>query len=101
MLIVDDDGDLLETLGQVLDEQAGHRVVSARDGTAALDFLLRPDVPLPCFIVLDLMMPIVNGWQVLSFLKTHDRWAELPVIVVSTSMNEETLREAQTVRFLR
>jgi CheY-like chemotaxis protein len=101
VLVVDDDGDVLETLNQVLGEHAGHRVVCARDGTDALDFLLQPDVPLPCFVVLDLMMPVVNGWQVLSFLKTHDSWAEIPVIVVSASMNEQTLQAAHAARFLR
>jgi CheY-like chemotaxis protein len=100
VLVVDDDGDLLETLGQVLSEQGGHRVVAARHGTEALDFLLGPDDPLPCFIVLDLMMPIVNGWQVLSFLRTHDSWAKIPVIVVSVAANAETLESAPNARFL-
>ncbi len=101
MLVVDDDGDLLETLGQILDEQGSHRVVAAKNGTDALDFLLSPDVPLPCFIVLDLMMPVVNGWQVLSFLKTHDAWLDIPVIVVSASMNEETIEGVRDAMFLR
>ncbi len=47
------------------------------------------------------MMPVVNGWQVLSFLQTQTAGAELPVIVVSTSMNEQTLQSAQAARFLR
>jgi CheY-like chemotaxis protein len=101
VLVVDDDGDLRQTLGQVLSEEAGHDIVYARNGTEALDFLLRPDVALPCSIVLDLMMPVVSGWDVLSFCRTHDAWADIPVIVVSASMNASTLQAASAARFLR
>ena len=101
ILVVDDDGDLRQTVGQVLGEEAGHHVVYARNGAEALDFLLQPDCALPCLIVLDLMMPVVNGWEVLSFCRTHDAWAKIPVIVVSASMNQTTLANALAARFLR
>jgi CheY-like chemotaxis protein len=101
VLVVDDDGDLRKTLAEVVEDHGSHRVIAVRDGTEALDFLLRPDVALPCFIVLDLMMPVVNGWQVLSFLETHDAWLDIPVIVVSASMNRETLEVARRAMFLR
>jgi CheY-like chemotaxis protein len=99
-LIVDDDGDVLEALQTLVQDEGGHAVVGARNGAAALDFLLRPDVPLPCFIVLDLMMPVVSGWQVLSFLRTHDAWASIPVLVVSASSNRTTLDDPYAKRFL-
>jgi CheY-like chemotaxis protein len=101
VLVVDDDGDLLDTIGQVIADEAGHEVISAKNGAEALDFLLRPDFALPCLIILDLMMPVVNGWQVLSFCRTHDAWAKIPVIVVSASMNAQTLEDAHAARFLR
>jgi CheY-like chemotaxis protein len=101
VLVVDDDGDLLETIGQVVADEARHAVVYAKNGAEALDFLLKPDFALPCLIVLDLMMPVVNGWQVLSFCRTHDAWAKIPVIVVSASMNDQTLEDAHAARFLR
>jgi CheY-like chemotaxis protein len=101
VLVVDDDGDLLETIADVIREEASHEVVCSRNGAEALDFLLRPDFPLPCLIVLDLMMPVVNGWDVLSFCRTHDAWAKIPVIVASASMNEQTLKDAHAAFFLR
>jgi CheY-like chemotaxis protein len=101
VLVVDDDGDLLETIGQVVTDETDHDVVYAKNGAEALDFLLKPDIALPCMIVLDLMMPVVNGWQVLSFCRTHDAWAKIPVVVVSASMNAQTLEDAHAARFLR
>ncbi len=101
VLVVDDDGDLLETIGQVVTDETRHEVVYAKNGAEALDFLLKPDIALPCLIVLDLMMPVVNGWQVLSFCRTHDAWAKIPVVVVSASMNAQTLEDAHAARFLR
>ena len=59
VLIVDDDPDILQTLGLCLSTE-GYRVVMASNGEEALEVLKteRPDV-----ILLDLMMPVMDGWQ--------------------------------------
>ena len=60
VLIVEDDTDLRETLSQILTDE-GYRVWSAEHGQAALDCLR--DGSKPCLILLDLTMPVMNGWQ--------------------------------------
>jgi CheY-like chemotaxis protein len=49
--------------------------------------------PLPCLIVLDLNMPILNGTQTLLYLKREAKLKHIPVIIFSTSENEEERRK--------
>jgi CheY-like chemotaxis protein len=80
LLIVDDDPDILETMGMVL-EACGYRVIAARDGQSALD-LLRGGAR-PALIILDLMMPGMDGWTFLSEQQRDPELAAIPVVVVS------------------
>jgi CheY-like chemotaxis protein len=61
VLVVDDNDDLRESLAVVL-EFLGCEVATAPDGAEALRSL-RGASELPCLIVLDLMMPVMNGWE--------------------------------------
>ena len=82
MLIVDDDPDIRDAVGECL-RYEGYDVHSAADGRAALntlEFGLKPDV-----ILLDLMMPILNGFDVLSALRTRPEWKSIPVVIVSAN----------------
>jgi CheY-like chemotaxis protein len=82
VLIVDDDPDIRDAVGECL-RYEGYDVHSAADGRAALDTLefgLKPDV-----ILLDLMMPILNGFDVLNALQTRPEWKSIPVVVVSAN----------------
>jgi CheY-like chemotaxis protein len=80
LLIVDDDPDILETMGMVL-EACGYRVISARDGQSALDLLRGGEQP--ALIILDLMMPGMDGWTFLSEQQGDPALAAIPVVVVS------------------
>ena len=80
ILIVDDDVALAEGLAELL-EHEGYGVATARDGLAALDQLrrgLRPRV-----ILLDLMMPRMNGWDFRREQIKDDDLKDIPVIVMS------------------
>ena len=80
ILLVEDD----EPFRQALEEEltrAGHYVVTAADGQEALE-MLQSDTA-PCVLLLDLMMPRVNGWQVLSALRSDPRYADIPVVVLT------------------
>jgi CheY-like chemotaxis protein len=79
-MIVEDDADVRETMAQVL-ESEGHRVTTARDGTDALEAFARGERP--ALIVLDLMMPGMNGWDLRAALRRDPELASVPVIVVS------------------
>jgi CheY-like chemotaxis protein len=77
---VDDDADIRETLQIVLELQ-GHQVMLAANGKHALAELARE--PLPCLILLDLMMPEMNGWEFMTAQRADPRLAHIPVVVLS------------------
>jgi CheY-like chemotaxis protein len=82
VLIVDDDADLLRALSGVL-EDAGYRVVVALDGRQALSLLERGLEP--ALVLLDLMMPRMNGWQVLDEIgrARHASGRRIPIVLMS------------------
>lgn len=79
ILVVDDDRAIREALAELLVEE-GYRVWSAGDGQQALMkvFLHWPDL-----ILLDLMMPVMSGWQFLATRSEYPRLARIPVVVLS------------------
>lgn len=80
VLIVEDDVGIREALQLGL-ELEGYEVVTAENGRAALDLLSH--VKRPCLILLDLMMPVMDGW---AFAGEVDRLAELatvPLVIVT------------------
>ena len=80
VLVVEDDPDLLEAVSSAL-EAEGYRVGRARHGLEALGQLRagkRPSV-----ILLDLMMPIMNGWQFRHAQRQDSELSKIPVVVVS------------------
>ena len=81
VLVVDDDVAILEMIRLVL-EGSGHCVATARDGVEALT-RLRSDAPKPCLILLDLMMPRMNGWDFRAEQVRDPKLAEIPVCVLT------------------
>lgn len=65
----------------------------ARDGEEALLRLLSPqrEGPLPCAVFLDIMLPRVNGWEVLRQLRENSRTRYLPVVMFSSSAEPRDL----------
>jgi CheY-like chemotaxis protein len=80
ILIVEDDDDIREALSQIL-ELEGYAVREAANGREALDISAREQVP--SLILLDLMMPIMDGWQFRSEQMKDPALAKVPVIVIS------------------
>ena len=80
ILVVEDDPELLAGLASLL-EAEGYRVRCARHGLEALG-ILRVG-PLPRVILLDLMMPIMNGWQFRHEQRMDSELSKIPVIVIS------------------
>jgi len=80
VLVVEDDEDIRTLLGEAL-EQAGYRVGLAETGQQALELLAT--LPRPCLVLADLIMPEIDGWQLMSALAKDDRFATIPVVVVS------------------
>ena len=80
VLVVDDDRDILETTRFIL-ENAGYRVSTAENGAEALHLLYGEAAP--CVILLDLMMPVMNGWEFRAEQARDPGLAGIPVIVVT------------------
>src|SRR6185436_6925717 len=81
ILIVDDNAEVREALRALL-ESDGYRTLGAGDGREALD-TLHQATALPCLIILDLMMPLFDGWDFRAAQSRDPRLASIPVIVLS------------------
>jgi two-component system chemotaxis sensor kinase CheA len=90
VLVVDDTADCREPLKRFLNV-SGYHAVTASSGQEALAYLQRNHVDV---ILLDLMMPEMDGVTFLQALRSHDRWREMPVIVVTALSDGPMLREA-------
>lgn len=79
ILSIEDDPEM-RGLIQLIFERQGHRVIGARQGEFGLEFLrsLKPDV-----LLLDLMLPDIDGWDIYRQMKEDDDLVTIPVIVVS------------------
>ena len=82
MLVVDDDTDIRTSLCELL-EHEGYRVVSAANGEEALARLGQGE--LPNVILLDLMMPIMDGWEFRQRQQDDPRLAGVPVVVITAA----------------
>lgn len=85
ILIVDDDFGIRESLSQLLEDE-GFQVTAVADGEEALNLLLR-NPKQPCLILLDLMMPGVNGWEFRRQQKRNPMLASIPVALISADSN--------------
>ena len=85
ILLVEDDRDIRETVAEALADE-GYRVEVAANGREALERLNGRET-LPFVVLLDLMMPIKDGWSFWAELRANPRWARLPVVVISADAN--------------
>jgi CheY-like chemotaxis protein len=82
VLLVEDEDDLRESMRDLL-EGSGYVVVAARDGQEALDAL--PDIEHLCIVLLDLLMPRMNGWDFFDKMRARPELADVPVVVHSSA----------------
>jgi two-component system, OmpR family, response regulator CpxR len=80
VLVVDDDDSIREVLAEVLRDE-GYEVACAANGEQALGELRRHGHP--DLMLLDLMMPVLSGWEVLELLQASPDLSQIPVVVVS------------------
>lgn len=86
ILIVEDDETIRESLGEILEDE-GYGVSLAEHGAAALSRL--EGAPLPALILLDLMMPVMNGWEFRKQQLLRPELAQIPVVIVSGVSNDD------------
>ena len=85
-MIVDDEAEIVTLLRFVL-EKEGHVITSAGDGQAALEVLgiepAKPGTELPELIILDIMMPVMDGYTLNMRLQANDRARDIPILVLT------------------
>lgn len=80
ILLVEDDDDVREPLAELLQDR-GYEVVAAVNGRDAMAELKRS--PAPCLIILDLMMPVMDGWEFRAQQMADPDLSAIPVVVLS------------------
>ena len=85
ILSIEDDPEM-SSLIQLIFERKGHRVIGARRGELGLELIksLKPDV-----LLLDLMLPDIDGWDLYRQMKTDKELAKVPIIIVSARSEEQ------------
>jgi CheY-like chemotaxis protein len=92
VMVVEDDVDTRSMLARTL-KKDGWTVFEAGNGQEALDQMRREQ---PELILLDLMMPVMDGFQFLHELRRHEAWQNIPVIVITAKdLNEDDRRILQ------
>jgi DNA-binding response OmpR family regulator len=87
ILVVDDEEDLVVMISKVLGYK-GYEVISANDGQEGLE---KAKTEKPDLIVLDLMLPKINGYKVCGLLKKDTRYAKIPIILFTAKGNAEDM----------
>jgi CheY-like chemotaxis protein len=82
VLVVDDDQDIRDALCELLRDE-GYLAVAAANGAEALSYLNVRE--LPCVILLDLMMPIMDGWEFRRQQQGDPRFSSIPVVVITAA----------------
>lgn len=80
ILVVEDNKEIQDSLKLAL-EIEGYHVFTADNGKQALEQLSR--IPTPCIILLDLMMPVMNGWEFVDEISKDLMLSTIPIVVVS------------------
>lgn len=92
VLVVDDDAEARDLIVQILSD-VDIACSVATDGNNALSILSDLEIPLPELILLDLMMPGMDGFEMLHVLQNNPTWATIPVIVVTAKNLEQHERD--------
>lgn len=85
ILVVDDEAEIRSSMQENL-ERNGYRVLTAENGIEAVD---RARGETPDLILLDLMLPALDGYRVLKLLKSDERYQKIPILVITAKADVE------------
>jgi CheY-like chemotaxis protein len=88
ILIVDDDPDILEGILTILESQP-YRVATARDGKKCMEMIQQEP---PDLLILDLLMPRMDGWGVIREMRSEPRLTSIPVMILTTVIEDASRR---------
>ena len=89
LLIEDDTVDAMTVKRSLKDLNVTNQLILTANGEEALDRLRNPQYEMPCIILLDLNMPKMTGLEFLKIVKHDDRFKRIPVVILTTSRNEQ------------
>jgi CheY-like chemotaxis protein len=84
VLLVEDDADVRDSLQDILEDE-GFDVIPAANGKQAMDFLTLNEPAGADLVILDLLMPMVSGWEVLERMTGDAKLSDIPVLVLSAA----------------
>jgi DNA-binding response OmpR family regulator len=90
-LVVEDD-QIIATVVEHLLSRRGFTVEVARDGRQALEFIKAK--PKPAIVVLDVMLPYVDGFDLIKTIRAHATWSEVPVVMLTAKSQEQHIVRA-------
>ncbi len=96
ILVVDDEEGLRALVATVL-QMAGYEVATAVDGEDGVQKALQY---LPDLILLDIMMPKLDGWKTLSKLRTYDQTEHIPIIMLTARGETDSLFKSEQLKVL-
>lgn len=97
ILVVEDDNSIRELLVEFL-ESEGYTVASAHNGLEGINFL---KVSIPDLILVDLMMPVMDGYAFRTEQLKHELWKHIPTVVMSAEANaREKMKKFNVTAFL-
>ena len=94
LLVEDNPDDELLAIRALKKHHVANRIVVARDGQEAIDYLANEANPLPGLVLLDLKLPKLSGLDVLQRLRAAERTRILPVVILTTSKEEQDLLDS-------
>jgi len=94
MLIEDDRVDVMTVKRALKDLNVTNPLIHTLNGEEALEYLRNDSNQKPCVILLDLNMPKMSGLEFLKIIKNEDKLKKVPVVVLTTSKNEQDVIES-------
>lgn len=91
IFVVEDDGNILQVLKFMLQRQ-GYHVVHASDGRAARAHIEAAEPP--ALVLLDVMLPYVDGFEIVNIIRSHPLWASVPVVMLTAKTMEQDIVRA-------
>lgn len=88
ILIVDDDPDILEGILMILDTQP-YRTQTAWDGIKCMQMI---EEEVPDLLILDLLMPRMDGWGVIREMRSEPRFVNVPILILTTVVEDASRR---------
>jgi two-component system, OmpR family, alkaline phosphatase synthesis response regulator PhoP len=88
ILIVDDDPDIIDGIVTILETQP-YRLDTARDGKKCVEMITNEK---PDLLILDLLMPRMDGWGVIRELRSEPRYNEIPIMILTTVIEDASRR---------